>query len=196
MDIDSFLRDPTSRRRFFASSGVCIAGGSAVFLAACSDDGAGPGRAAPTRKEADAADVEILNGALDLELMAVEAYKAAAGTLTGDVLRIGKLFVEQEQEHADALAAAITEAGGTPNEAKSSYDFPELRSQREALRFAVELENTAVAAYIDALPKLTSNTLRGAASAIVTNEAQHIAVLRGALGLAPVPHAFVTGQAA
>jgi len=197
MEIDSFLRDPLSRRRFFAGSGVSIAGGSAMFLAACGDDGADTGRVVPTTpKEAEAADVEILNGALDLELMAVAAYKAGAAKLRGDVLQIGKLFIEQEQEHADALTSAIKDAGGTPNRAKSSYDFPELRSQRDALRFAVEVENTAVAAYIDALPKLTKTDLRGTASAIVTNEAEHLSVLRGALGLAPAPQAFVTGEAA
>jgi len=196
MEIDSFLRDPLSRRRFFAGSGVSIAGGSAMFLAACGDDGADTGRVVPTTpKEAEAADVEILNGALDLELMAVAAYKAGAAKLRGDVLQIGKLFIEQEQEHADALTSAIKDADGTPNRAKSSYDFPELRSQRDALRFAVEVENTAVAAYIDALPKLTETDLRGTASAIVTNEAEHLSVLLGALGLPPAPRAFVTGEA-
>jgi len=197
MEIDSFLRDPLSRRRFFAGSGVSIAGGSAMFLAACGDDGADTGRVVPTTpKEAEAADVEILNGALDLELMAVAAYKAGAAKLRGDVLQIGKLFIEQEQEHADALTSAIKDAGGTPNRAKSSYDFPELRSQRDALRFAVELENTAVAAYIDALPKFTNTDLRGTASAILTTEAEHISVLLGALGRPPAARAFVTGEAA
>jgi len=194
MDIDSFLRDPVSRRRFFAGSGLTFAAGSAMFAAACGD-GQDTGGVATSREEDDAADVEILNGALDLELMSVAAYKAAAARLRGEVLQIGKLLVEQEQEHADALVSAVEDAGGTPNRAKSSYDFPELRSQRDALRFVLELENTAVAAYIDALPRITKSDLRGTASAIVTNEAQHISVLRGALGLPQVPHAFVNGEA-
>ncbi|MBA3328001.1 MAG: ferritin-like domain-containing protein [Solirubrobacterales bacterium] len=198
MDIDSFLRDPLSRRRFFRMSGVSMVGGSAVFLAACGDDepkgsAAGGGADDPSGAEAD---VEILNSALDLELMAVAAYKGGAALLKGDVLEVGKTFLEQEQEHADALASAITDMGGTPNKVKSSYDFPELRSQEDVLKFAVELENTAVAAYIDALPKLSSGELRGTAAAIVTNEAEHIAVLLGALDRPQVPDAFVTGMAA
>ena len=192
MDIDSFLRDRQSRRRFFASSGVSIAAGSAMFLVACSDDDAAP----TVSKEAEAADVEILNGVLDLELMTVAGYKTGAAQLRGEALRIGKLFVEQEQEHADELASTIKDAGGTPNRAKSSYDFPELRSQRDALRFAVELENTAVAAYIDALPKFTSTDLRGTASAILTTEAEHLSVLLGVLGRPAAARAFVTGEAA
>jgi rubrerythrin len=194
MDIDSFLRDPRSRRRFFHMSGVSVAGGSAVFLAACGRED--PTSRAPTGPdESDQADVEILNGALDLELMAVAAYKVAAGQMRGSVLEVGKTFLAQEQEHADGLSAAIKDAGGTPNRAKSSYDFPELRSQNDALRFAVDLENTAIAAYIDALPKLTQGDLRATAAAIVTSEAEHVSVLLDALGRDPVPGAFVTGKA-
>ncbi|HEV7808192.1 MAG TPA: DUF4439 domain-containing protein [Solirubrobacteraceae bacterium] len=193
MDIDGFLRDPLSRRRFFHMSGVSVAGGSAMFLSACSDDTKSP---VVGRDESDEADVEILNSALDLELMAVAAYKAGAAHLKGDVLAIGKLFLEQEQEHADGLMSAIKDAGGTPNRAKRSYDFPELRSQTDVLKFAVDLENTAIAAYIDALPKLGKGDLRATAAAIVANEAEHVAVLLGALGDEQVPDAFVVGRAA
>jgi len=193
MDIDSFLRDPLSRRRFFRTSGVSIAGGSAAtFLAACGSN-TNPTTTGPD--ESDAADVEILNSALDLEHMAVAAYKAGAARLSGDVLQVGKGFLEHEQEHADGLASAIRDAGGTPNRAKAAYDFPELRSQTDVLRFAVDLENTAIAAYIDALPKLSKGDLRATAAAIVTNEAEHVAVLLGALDLPQAPDAFVTGKA-
>jgi len=194
MDLDHFLRDPQSRRRFFRMSGVSVAGASAVFLAACSDDTKNPVKVGPD--ESDMADVEILNGALDLELMAVAAYKAGAAQMRGSVLAIAKRFLEQEQEHADGLAAAIKSADGVPNRAKSSYDFPVLRTQADALRFAVDLENTAIAAYIDALPKLSETDLRATAASIITNEAEHLSVLLDALGRDPVPSAFVTGQAA
>jgi rubrerythrin len=128
--------------------------------------------------------------------MAVAAYKAGAARLKGDVLQVGKLFLEQEQEHADGLMTAIKDAGGTPNRAKASYDFPKLTSQQDVLRFAVDIENTAIAAYIDALPKLGKGDLRATAAAIVSNEAEHVAVLRGALGEQQAPDAFVVGKAA
>jgi rubrerythrin len=194
MDVDRFLRDPLSRRRFFALSGVSVAGGSAVFLSACGDDT--KSQTVTGTDESDLADIEILNSALDLELMAVAAYKAGAARLKGDVLQVGKLFLEQEQEHADGLMAAIKDAGGTPNRAKKAYDFPEWRSQTDVLKFAVDLENTAIAAYIDALPKLGKGDLRATAAAIVSNEAEHVAVLLGALGREQVPGAFVFGKVA
>ena len=194
MDLAHFLRDPQSRRRFFRMSGASAAGASAALLSACSDDTKNPVRIGPD--ESDVADVEILNAALDLELRAVAGYKVAAGRLKGNELQIAKRFLEQEQEHADGLVAAIRDADGVPNRAKSSYDFPVLRTQADALRFAVDLENTAIAAYIDALPKLTENDLRATAASIITNEAEHLSVLLDALGQDPVPAAFVTGQAA
>jgi rubrerythrin len=195
MDLDSFLRDPSSRRRFFHMSGIGFVGGSAMFLAACGDDTKSP-NATTAPDESDEADVEILNSALDLEFMAVAAYKAGAAHLTGDALKAGKLFLEQEQEHADGLTSAIKDADGVPNRAKASYDFPRLRSQQDVLRFAIDIENTAIAAYIDALPKLGKGDLRATAASIVSNEAEHIAVLLGALGEQQVPSAFVVGKAA
>ncbi len=197
MDIDGFLRDPQSRRRFFQRSGVMVGavGGSAMFLAACGNDGNATPDVLTGPDESDQADVEILNGALDLELLAVAGYKAGAAQLRGSVLQIGKSFLEQEQEHADGLAAAIKDAGGRPNRAKSSYnDFPRMHTQTDVLRFAIDLENTAIAAYIDALPKLSQKDLRSTVAAIITNEAEHVAVLLHALGRNPVPAAFVTGK--
>jgi rubrerythrin len=190
--IDGLLRDPLSRRRLLGMAG---AGAASALLAACGDDTKDPNvQNAPD--ESDAADVEILNSALDLELMVVEAYKAGAGRMRGATLQIAKGFLEQEQEHADVLATAIRDAGGTPNRRKSSYDFRRLRSQRDALRFALDLENTVIAAYIDALPKLSPGDVRATAAAIVTCEAEHVAVLLGALGKPQVPGPFVTGRAA
>ena len=197
MDIDRFLADPSSRRSFFRGAGVLVAGSSATFLAACGSgsDTAKSGFGGMQNVDTENADVEILNSALDLEHMAVAAYTAGAKLLKGDTLRTGKHFLAQETEHADALAQAIKALKGTPNRARSSYDFPKLASQSDVLRFAITLENTAVAAYIDALPKLSNPDLRATAAAIATNEAEHIAVLLGVQGKPQTPTAFVKGQA-
>jgi rubrerythrin len=191
MDLDTFLRDPQSRRRFFRTSGVSLVGGSAMSLAGCTDDTKNPTKTGPT--EANQADVELLNGLLDLELRAVAGYIAGAAHLKGSALQTAKLFLEQEQAHADALASAIKDADGTPNRAKSSYDVPRLRTQGDALRFMIDLEQTAIASYIDALPKFSDASLRATAASIITAEAEHAAVLAEALGRDPVPAAFVTG---
>jgi bacterioferritin (cytochrome b1) len=192
---DGLLRDALSRRRFLGIAGAGVAAGaSGALLAGCGDDTKSAAARAPD--ESDGADVELLNSVLDLELMVVAAYKAAAARLRGSNLRIAKGFLEQEQEHADALAAAIRDLDGTPNGPKSSYTFARMRSQDAAMRFAVDLENTVVAAYVDALPKFSKAGLRSTAAAILTCEAEHIAVLLGALGQPQAPAAFVVGRAA
>jgi rubrerythrin len=192
MDVNRIMRDPVTRRRFFQASGVTFVGGSAVFIAACGDDdddeettgGGGGGQG----------DLAILNGALALELTAVEAYGKGAPLLKGAVLDAGEVFLAQEQEHADGLRAAIRDLGGQASAKKMTLDYSGLKGQTDVLNFATNLENVAIAAYVDAIPKLSSADLRATAAQIVTNEAEHVSVLLGALGQEQVPDAFVTGD--
>lgn len=191
-DNNGLLRDPLSRRRLFAFAG---ASASAVLVAGCADDTKNPNvKTGPD--ESDTADVELLNSMLDLELETVAAYKVAAGKLSGSALQAVKGFLEQEQEHADTLNRAIRDLKGVPNREKSSYDFRSLRSQRDTLRFAVDFESNAIAAYVDVLPKLSQGEIRSTVSGILTCEAEHVCVLLGELGADQVPSAFVVGRAA
>jgi hypothetical protein len=130
--------------------------------------------------------------------MAAAAYRSGARRLRGAERGLADLLGEHEREHARRLAGAIEDLGGTPNRPRPAAEyaegFPDLRDREAVLRFALDVENTAVAAYIDSLPKLFSANLRAEAAAIVTSEAQHLTVLREALGEETVPGAFVTGQ--
>lgn len=203
--MDDFLRlrRPSSRRDFFRLAGMTSVGGSAVFLAACGGDDGDDVEAARTGGDSDGSgsDVKILNSALDLENTAIAAYTAGAPLLKGRARAVGKQFLSHEQEHADGLATAIRDMGGTPNKAKSAEEyaqgFPSLKSQQDVLEFAVDLEKMAIGAYVDAIPKLTSGQLRQTGAAIVSNEAEHVSVLLGVLSpgrpAKQVPDAFVTG---
>jgi rubrerythrin len=186
MDVDRFLADPRSRRAFLRQAGVVTVGSSAVFLAAC-----GKKKSSKPNEEAAKRDAEILNGALDLEHTAIAVYTAGAPLLKGDVLKLGRQFLSQEKEHADALETAIRDAGGRPNRPKPSYDFPSVTDQAGTLKLATMIENVAIAAYLDAIPRLASGDLRATAASIVTSEAEHLSVLLGAQGRPQVPNAFV-----
>ena len=188
MDVDRLISDPLSRRALFRGSGVAFIGGAATFVGACGEE------KTPEEEAAARTDVEILNSAIDLENMAIAAYTAGAPLLKREVLRIGRQFLTQEKEHADALEQAVRDAGGRPSRPKAAYNFPAVKTQTDVLNLANMLENVAVAAYIDAIPKLSSGDLRATAAAIVTNEAEHISVLLGALGRPDAPSAFVTGK--
>jgi rubrerythrin len=189
MEFERFALDPVSRRRFFHASGVATAGGSAALLAAC---GGGSGKT--TNKSATEGDITVLNAAIDLENTAIAAYTAGAPLLKGELVKVARAFLGQEKEHADALSTAVTHLGGHPSRPKASYDFPRVRTQRDVLLLANMIEHQAIAAYLEALPKLSSPDLRATAAAIVTNEAEHVSVLLGALGRPQVPTAFVTGS--
>jgi rubrerythrin len=190
VDPSRALGAPLSRRRLLGLAGVS----SAALLTGCGDDTKNP-NIVTGPDESDTADVELLNAVLDLEFESIEAYKAGAAALRGRDLQTVQGFLEQEQEHADTLSSAIRDLKGVPNRAKRQYEFPQLRSPRAVLRFAVGFENNLIAAYIDLLPKISPGKARSTISAILTCEAEHVAVLSGALGEPQVPAAFVVGQA-
>ncbi len=145
-------------------------------------------------------DAEILQAAIGLEQSAVFAYTAAAGTgKLGKSTPVAKLFAKQEQEHADGLISALEGLGGkAPAKPTKPEDVPGLAEAaggdaKDITEFAVELETMAVAAYYDAHGKLQAPELLSTGASIMANEAQHLVVLRQALGQDPSPNAFVTG---
>jgi rubrerythrin len=190
----SFLiqaNDPAAahpRRLFLGKSGVLLSGAAVALMA---------GRDALAAKGIDAAgsDVRILNTALGAELEAIAAYQLGAdsGLLQKPVLDLALTFQGHHKAHADLLSATIAKLGGKPVEAKARYQFPveTLKNQNDVLRFAAMLEKGAVSAYLGAVPLFGNRDLAKAAASILGDEAMHWAVLRNALGEAPVPSAFM-----
>lgn len=176
------------RRMFLGQSGLLLSGAAVALLA---------GRDALAAKgDAGAGDVSILNTALGAELEAIAAYQlgAESGLLQKPVLELALTFQGHHKEHADVLAKTILKLGGQPVAAKSKYVFPtdKLKSQADVLRFAAMLEKGAVSAYLGAVPLFGNPELAKAAASILGDEAMHWAVLRNALGEAPVPSAFMS----
>ncbi|OAI52391.1 ferritin [Betaproteobacteria bacterium SCGC AG-212-J23] len=187
----SFLKiaTPAQARRFFlARSGLVLSGAAVALLA---------GRDALAAKSGDkTSDTKILNTALAAELEAIAAYQVGAesGLLQKPVLDLAVTFQGHHKAHADVLAKTIQKLGGKAVAAKSKYTFPveKLKSQADVLRFAAGLEQGAVSAYLGAVPLFGNRDLSKAAASILGDEAMHWAVLRQALGEAPVPSAFVS----
>jgi bacterioferritin (cytochrome b1) len=180
-----------SRRSFLRGAGITFVGGAPVLLAAC---GGGDDESAKPKPKPRSSDVDVLNTALDLEYTAVAVYTAGEPLLRGGMRALGRQFRDQEREHAAALVRAIKDLGGTPNKPRARYAMPALRDQDAFLTFVKDFEDTLVAAYLDALPKLSDPQLRAAAAATMTTEAEHISVLLAALGEPRVPKAFVSGE--
>lgn len=183
----------SSRRSFLSGAGRTVLSGAAIALLAGSESLA---TATSARADSTADDVLILNTALGAELEAIAAYQigAESGLLLKPTLDLAIKFQGHHKEHADVLAATVKKLGGSPVEPLQSYDFPvaKLKSQADVLAFAAELEKGAVSAYLGAVPLFNNRELSKAAASILGDEAMHWAVLRNALGLDPVPLAFVS----
>jgi Ferritin-like domain len=141
-----------------------------------------------------AGDASVLEDLVRLEQRSVRAYTAAAdGGRLGGLEPVARLFAEQDQEHADGLSRALRRLGDSPP--RPSEERTALREgPRSFAELAVGLETGLVAAYQDALGTLASAELVSTAVSIVANHAQHLVVLRQALGLDPSPAPFVTGR--
>lgn len=177
-----------ARRHFLAGSGQVLSGTAIALLAGTP--------ALAKGRDAPASDVRILNSALSAELEAVAAYQLGAdsGLLKQPVRELALTFQGHHAQHSALLAKTIRTLGGEPVSAKDKYTFPTeaLKSQEDVLRFAALLEKGAVSAYLGAVPILDNRDLAKAAASILGDEAMHWAVLRHALGEAPVPDAFVS----
>jgi len=188
----SFFQMPTpqvARRLFIGRSGLVLSGAAVALLA-------GQDALAAKSGGGSAGDVQILNTALGAELEAIAAYQLGAESklLDKPVLDLAVTFQGHHKAHAELLSQTIVKLGGKAAVAKARYDFPvdQLKSQADVLKFAARLEQGAVSAYLGAVPLFGNRELSKAAASILGDEAMHWAVLRQALGEAPVPSAFVS----
>jgi rubrerythrin len=192
MSFLNFVRNECSnpsRRAFLGESGLLLSA-SAIALLAGSEV-----LAADQKKTGGGNDVAILNSALGSEREAIAAYQLGAdsGLLEPAVKIVALKFQGHHKAHADLLAATVSKLGGHPVEARKKYDFPteKLKNQTDVLRFAAQLEQGAISAYLGAVPAFGNRDLAHAAASILGDEAMHWAILRNVLGEDPVPAAFV-----
>lgn len=142
-------------------------------------------------------DLEVLNYALTLEHLENMFYKQVngSGLLQGNAAKYLAFIGKHEQEHVDALTAAISKAGGMPVKARKSYDFAKLgnlSTQKGILTVSEILEDTGVKAYDGAATEIMDKGILGVAGQIVQVEARHVAIIRVLLNPDgnPVPKAF------
>jgi rubrerythrin len=131
---------------------------------------------------------------LELERTAVLAYDALRERLGDLAVR----FLEHERAHARALERGMVELGIEPEppRPRSAYarDFPSLGTREDALRFALDVEQTQIAAYGDSVPTLFTPELRVTTATVFNTQAEHMAVLLGRLGEPQSPRDFVIGE--
>jgi hypothetical protein len=133
-------------------------------------------------------DGDIAVFAESVELAAVEAYKAAAGSgkLQPAVVEVGTTFAGHHAEHAKAFAGASGgKATGKPNPKLLEAVGGQLKAAKDQaaiLEIAYGLENAAAATYLFALGALKSEAALALTASILPVESQHAVVLGSALG--------------
>lgn len=193
--LDAIAADEETTRREAVRRGL-VAGGAIAAAAT-----------APVLLRAQSAfaqadgDLEIIEAAAELELQAIVAYDTLfdSGLLRGPVRDIVRLFRDQEQEHFNALAHLLDNLGGAEPERPEPAEIPGLgglASEAQMLSFLIEIENGLIKEYVKAFSNLSEREPLKTASQIMSNEGQHLVMLRLALGADPValvPSAFETG---
>jgi rubrerythrin len=165
---------------------------AALVLASCGGDDPPPGGGPKPGSGA-----ALLGSLLALEHAVVAAYAACEDVLRGDALRSARAIAEREREHVARLEGLLRDLGGAPPSGRSAEEyartFPRLESGHDALRFAEDLEQRQVRAYLEALAELPDVELRTATAEIAADEGEHLGAVRVLQGLPAAEGPFVTG---
>ena len=147
-------------------------------------------------------DLDVFNYALTLEHLenafyrdGLEQFDEAAFEEAGFDAQVREylaLIGQHEQDHVDAITAAIEDAGGEPV-AEGEYDFG-YADVAGFLGVAQALETTGTQAYTGAAPYIQDDALLTAALTIHGVEARHAAYLNEVTGAdVPFPDALEPG---
>jgi hypothetical protein len=205
-------RDSTiGRRRFLVAGGAGAAAVTALGVFGpplATADAA----SAPAKRPSASHDLEVAALAAGLEVLVVGTYKStldasAAGSL-GTVPAAGAAYVKtamsHHQTHLDRWNARLQAAGRPiatfPNsrlKPKIDRAVAQAKDFAHAAKLARDLEETAAATYLRAIPTLQSPDAVKLAGSIHIIDMAHIAILNYVLGEYPVPDTFAdTGKAA
>jgi hypothetical protein len=183
------------RRRGFGRAAFLLVLASVLAAAGGSGCG-GSGHGAETDPE-KGADAALLNDALSRELTIFDAYTRGRGLLPNAQRRLGRQLRAHEQEYVDALTKAIRGLGGDTEAEAEELDLGQVKDRRAFLSLLYELESGALAFYGEAAARLHTAAPRTLDAALAAGHAQHLVVLREALGasaLESVPAGFDGGE--
>jgi rubrerythrin len=184
------MRGGAARRALLTALASLFA---SLLLVACGSGG-GTTTAVPDR----AADADTLNNVLARESAAVRAYERMLPLLHGAALASAREFRAQEQEHVDAVVKALRGLGERAEPEEEEIESEELKTQADALGFLYAVESVSVAGDLRAISHLTAPWPRSLLGSIAANQAQHLVLLRRALGAGvagSIPGAFEDGTA-
>jgi rubrerythrin len=139
-----------------------------------------------------------VNAAVGRELTLIDAFDQGAPLLRSRLSKaLIRRFRGQEQEHLNGLTKTIRGLSADLEGEAEELDFSQVKSERDLLLLVYRLTSTNLTAYLEAVPHLATTAPRAISASIAANEAEHLVVLRQALGAAApasIPEAFDTGE--
>ncbi len=169
-----------------------LGGAAALALASCG--GSDP---RPTGGPQAGSGAGLLNSIVALEHASVAAWAVIAAALDGAARAQAQAIRRREIRHVQRVSALVRDLGGAPPEGRPEREyapmFPKLHDEASALRFARDLEERLVRAYLDALRSLPDSRQRRTAAEIAAEEAEDLAVVQLLSGDPASEKAFVTG---
>lgn len=152
---------------------------------------------ARTASAAEPADVQILQTAASIEVLAVATYQTAltlpfigGSSANGVVKAFAQMTMSQHKQHEQAFNAAVTRLGG---KAQTNPDpvllkvveqaKPGLTGPAQVVALALELEQGAAETYVANVAALSNSNARAVTASIMGVEAQHAAILRAVQAL-------------
>lgn len=152
--------------------------------------------AALEREAEREADVEILNQVLNRQRAAVAAFDRTIPRMKGRDKALALRLRTQEEEHTLAILEALRALDGREVVELETIESAPLRSEAERLTFLYEIESATIEDELSAISGLGSASARSLLASTVANQAQHLVLLRRALGAKPaewVPAPFEDG---
>ncbi len=152
------------------------------------------GKPMPSAEES--ADAELLNHVLGRQEAAIAAYGQVIRKLAPRPAHMAAYFRAQEQEHVDAVLKAMRGLKSSAEPSEEEIEVGDRKSDRERLEFLYEVESATIDEELSAIAGLESSWPRSLLSSTVADQAQHLTLLRQALGagpLASVPVPFENG---
>jgi len=152
---------------------------------------------ADDKKAMTAAALSSSLAAVQVVVVSYEAI-ANAGILERSVQSTFRSFLQQENAHAKALGDALDQMGKSqpvPPRRNEIRGLDSLKTQAQALAFAIGFERRAISTYYRSMSNLKdANALKTLAS-IMGCDGQHVTVLHQLAHQPAVPNAFETGAA-
>jgi len=149
--------------------------------------------AANAQSESFDASISAIIG-LENTLVVVYEEALASGKLSDESRQLANVFGRQSAEQARLLRSLLTTtAPPRPPHASEVTGLGDVKTGRGYIEVAGNFENQAYLGYIDALDSATEKEPILLLSQLAAGTAQHLALLREALGHLPAPSAFETG---